>query len=201
MKKNLYIFVIILFFLSLFCFVVCFEIKKTRNYREEYKNHTINTFKNLKFKGDVVSLKECDFGGRTYGIMAVKLDYCNVDSFYVFDNMSCLKISKGIAILPTNCIHPNDTFDKRSNALLNSIYVMVNTINGNQIIYVDSSGNHFSENLDFPSKPFNKDLFDQISLELVRQNTVQSPPSAAVSANLRPCESIIPPLRQKRVEP
>ena len=124
-NKNIIFVIIILFFIILFWLVVCFEIKKTHNFREEYKSHTINTFKNLKFRGDIVSLKECDYGGRIYGLMAVKLDYCNVDSFYVFDNMSCLKISKGIAVLPTNCIHPNDTFDKRSNALLNSIYVMV----------------------------------------------------------------------------
>ena len=172
MKKNqnIYFFIIVLFFLSLFWFIVCFEIKKTRNFREEYKSHTINTFKNLKFKGDIVSLKECDFGGRIYGLIAVKLDYCNVDSFYVFDNMLCLKISKGMAILPTNCIHPNDTFDKRSNALLKSIYVMVNMKNDNQVVYVDSLGYQFSENLDFPSKPFNKDLFDQISIDIVGQN-------------------------------
>ena len=165
--KNKY-FLIIIFLL--FLFVVCVEIKKARSYREEYKIHTANIFKNLKFKGDIVSLKEYDYGGRIYGFISVKLDYCNVDSFYVFDNMSCLKISKGIAILPTNCIHPHDTFDKRSNALLKSIYVMVNMKNDNQVIYVDSSGYQFSENLDFPSKPFNKNLFDQISLDFASQN-------------------------------
>ncbi|MBO2525264.1 MAG: hypothetical protein CW341_06155 [Bacteroidetes bacterium] len=84
--------------------------------------------------------------------------------------MLCLKISKGTAILPTNCIHPYDTFDKRSNALLKSIYVMVNMKNDNQVIYVDSLGCQFSENLDFPSKPFNKDLFDQFSKDFVGQN-------------------------------
>ena len=169
-KQDIYLFIIILFFLSLFWFIVCFEIKKTRNFREEYKSHTINTFMNLKFKGNIVSLKEYNYGGRIYGLMAVKLDYCNVDSFYVFDNMLCLKISKGMAILPTNCIHPYDTFDERSNALLKSIYVMVNMKNDNQVIYVDSLGCQFSENLDFPSKPFKKDLFDQISKEFICQN-------------------------------
>ena len=165
MKKdqNKYFYIIIFLFSSLFLFVVCVEIKKARSYREEYMIHTANTFKDLKFKGDIVSLKEYDYGGRIYGFIIVKLDYCNVDSFYVFDNMSCLKISKGMAILPTNCIHPYDTFDKRSNALLKSIYVMFNMKNDNQVIYVDSLGCQFSENLDFPSKPFNKDLFDQIS--------------------------------------
>ncbi len=47
---------------------------------------------------------------------------------------------------------------------------MVNMKNDNQVIYVDSLGCQFSENLDFPSKPFKKDLFDQISKEFIGQN-------------------------------
>ena len=65
--------------------------------------------------------------------MCVKLVSSNVDSFYVFDNMVCLKIYNDTAVLPTNCIHPYDSFDNRSAAILNATYVMVNVNSNDQI--------------------------------------------------------------------
>lgn len=158
--RNKNTIITLLLFIVVFFSLVFFEIIHTHHYRDKYRSQTINTFKDLKFKGKIISIKQYDCGGRIYGIMCAKLNYCNVDSFYVFNDMVCLKISDGIATFPTNCIHPNDTFDKRSIAILNAVDVMVNMNNDCRITYTDISGNQFSEDLDFPSRTFDEEMFN-----------------------------------------
>ena len=157
--------IIICFFLMLFVLLVFLEIKRARNFREKYANQTIETFNDIKFKGKIISVYKHNCGGRIYGIMCVQLDYSNVDSFYVYNDMNCLKIVDGIATLPTNCIHPNDTFDERSNKILQSTYIKVNMDKPNHVIYMNLSGNNYTESVDFPSRPFSEDLFNRISFE------------------------------------
>lgn len=147
---------LIWFFISVF-----FTYVRSVKYRDKYENQTIETFKNIKFKGKVISLYK-NRGGRIYGIMRVKLDYSNVDSFYIFNDMNCLKISDGIATFPTNILYL-DGHDERSNAILKAEYIEVCD---NQITYIDSLGSLFSEDLDFPSRTINKRLFDRISTQL-----------------------------------
>ena len=151
---------LIWFFVSVF-----FTCQHSKKYRDQYESQTIETFKNIKFKGKILSIYKYRFKGEThiYGIMRVKLDYSNVDSFYVFNDMNCLKISNGIATLPTSVLFLNSTIG-RTNAILKAVYIEVNMNNDNQTTYIDSLGNQFSEDLNFPSKTvISKNFFDRIS--------------------------------------
>ena len=77
--------------------------------------------------------------------------------------MNCLKISNGIATLPTSVLFLNSTIG-RTNAILKAVYIEVNMNNDNQTTYIDSLGNQFSEDLNFPSKTvISKNFFDRIS--------------------------------------
>ena len=65
--------------------------------------------------------------GRLCGMMCIKLDYTNVDNFYRFDNMSCLKIKNGIITLPTSSLSNDaEKSNERVNAILNAVYIEVN---------------------------------------------------------------------------
>lgn len=163
--RGIILFIVVIVVGHILLFAIAFTtcIRSEKN-RENYKNQTFETFEEVKFKGKILSIYKHNCGGHIYGIMQVKLDFSNVDSFYVYNDMNCFKISCGIATLPTNILHPTDTFDERSNAILKATYI---DVHDNFVTYSDSLGNQlFTEDLDFPSNPLSKKLFDQISNQL-----------------------------------
>lgn len=164
LRDNKYFIVALIIALICFFFSTFFTYVRSVKYREEYKFQTIETFNDIKFKGNVLSIYKYKFKGgpHFYGIMRVKLDYSNVDSFYVFNDMNCLKISDGIATFPTSAFYL-DGHEERSNAILKAVYIEVND---SQITYIDSLGNQFSEDIYFRSKTVSKRLFDHISTQL-----------------------------------
>ena len=113
------------------------------------KQHTEEVYGDIQFKGKVLKVHRIFRDGRLYGIMCIKLDYTNTDNFYRF-NETCLKIENGIVALPTNSLS-NDVVksDKRVNATLNAVYVEVNMKNNRQMVFIDSIGNKFAQDLDY----------------------------------------------------
>ena len=139
--------------------LVCRMLIQDSKFIEEFEKHNIETFKALKFTGNVLAIRQYDYGGRLYGLIYVELDYCNIDSLYVFDKYVCMSISNNIAVFPTNIISTTDTYDQRSKAILNAKYVMVNMDNKMQTVYKDAEGNKFAEDFDFRSLPFKEKQF------------------------------------------
>ena len=55
----------------------------------------------LQFKGKIIKVTELTRIGRYYDIGCVQLDYCNVDSFYLYvQGMAFIKIKNGKAVIP-----------------------------------------------------------------------------------------------------
>ncbi|MDR0872336.1 MAG: hypothetical protein LBN27_02565 [Prevotellaceae bacterium] len=156
-KKNAIIGIVCFVAIWLLCVIAGYKSSHNRN--DYYINYIEEVYGNIQFKGEVVQLHKIKRGGRTYGLICIKLNYTNIDSFYRFDNkwmgaenkMSCLKIKNKIAVLPTSFLGNDKRYDKRVNAIFNAKYIEVNINNSRQIVYIDSIGNRFSTNLNFPS--------------------------------------------------
>ena len=124
------------------CIMVVFGVKKSRKQMLEHKQHTEEIYGNIQFKGKVLRIHQIKRGGRNCGIMCVRLDYTNIDSFYRFDDMSCLKIKNSILTLPTGSLAIED--DERVLAILNADYIEININNSRQMVFIDSIGNKFA---------------------------------------------------------
>jgi len=102
-------------------------------------------YSKIQFKGKIIKVHEIRRWGRTYGMMCVKLDYTNTDSFYRLEKVSCLKIEKGIATIPVgfiNSLPPNQS---------PFVYIEANINNNGKMIFIDSVGNRTERDLDYPS--------------------------------------------------
>lgn len=102
------------------------------------KKENLKKYNKIRFKGKVIKIKSIKRGGRTYGIMCVKLDYSSVQKFYSFDEFHCLKIEKGIATLPTGALGNEE--DERVKGILNSVYVEVNLQENEKMYFYDENG-------------------------------------------------------------
>jgi len=172
--------IVVTSFVIMFFLFVFHGIKRSVVYQYEYRIQTNETFQNLKFKGRIREIKKYNSkgreitkytsDGRIYGIMCVELDYCNVDSFYVYNDMNCLRISNGFAIVPTNGLRPYSTENQRSNAILSAKYMEVNMNEKHQTTYMDSTGNIFSEELDFPRISFSESQFNAVTFECMKRS-------------------------------
>jgi len=125
-----------------------------------YDKYIEKMYGNIQFKGKVMQIHKIRRGGRTHGLICIKLYYTNTDSFYMFYNkiggpfsfenkMTCLKIKDSIATFPTGFIGNDDS--KRTIVILNAKYIEVNMNNNRQIIYIDSVGNKYSEHINYTS--------------------------------------------------
>jgi len=151
-KEERRIILVIVSVIVIFLIVVFFCIKKIDREIIERKQHTEEIYGNIQFKGRVLKVHKIDRWGRVYGMMCIKLDYINVNNFYKFDNISCLKIKNNIATLPTGFLGNDEGYDKLVNAILNAIYIEVNMDNSRQMCFIDSLGNKFIQyHLDYGS--------------------------------------------------
>lgn len=141
--------IVVICFVLLFLFLVVLGYKNSHKKIAEYKQHTEEVYGSIQFKGQVLRIHKIKRGGRVYGIVCIKLDYCNIDSLYIFDKMSCLKIENGVVTLPSNSISIED--DRHVRPILDAVYVEVNMENSKQMVFIDSLGNKFFKDLDYPN--------------------------------------------------
>lgn len=109
------------------------------------REENLKKYNKIQFKGKVIKIELIKRGGRTYGIMCVKLDYSTVQKFYSFDKFHCLKIEKGIATLPTGALGNKE--DERVKGILNSRYIEVNLQESGKMNFYDKNGNMMIEDL------------------------------------------------------
>jgi hypothetical protein len=150
---------IICFVLIWLCITMC-GYRTNKKHIAYQKTYIEEIYGDIQFKGKVLQLHKIRRGGRTYGLMCVKIDSTNTESFYRFDDtyfvfgskheMSCLKIEDGIATFPTNFIG-NEEGHKRDVAIFNARYIEVNINNSRQIVYIDSMGNRYEDGFHFGS--------------------------------------------------
>ncbi len=137
------------FAVVIFCITVVLMYKNGHQKIAKYKQHTKEVYSDIQFKGKVLKIHKIERGGRVYGMMCIKLDYANIDSFYRFDKMSCLKICNSIVSLPTGSISIEN--DRHVRPILNATYIEVNMDNSNQRVFIDSSGNRTAQDLYYQS--------------------------------------------------
>ena len=133
------ILIIVGLFILGWCIMVVWGFKNSKKAIAEHKQHIEEVYGDIQFKGKVLNVHEIERWGRIYGIMCVKLDYSNINSFYKFDKISCLKIRDGIAVLPTGPLGSKE--DVRY--ILDAAYIEVNIDNSGKMCFTDSVGNEF----------------------------------------------------------
>lgn len=154
--------IIAILFIIGWCSMVVWAYKNSHKKMAEHKQHTEEVYGNIQFKGKVLKVHRIiDISDRLKGMMCIQLDYTNVDNFWKFDDMSCLKIYKNIATIPTNSLS-NDAVksNKRVNAILSATYIEVNMNNSKQMVFIDSLGNRYSQDLDYDSGGLTKGNLD-----------------------------------------
>ena len=160
--------IVIMCFVAIWLFCVIVSYKSNHKRGVYHKKYIEEVYGNIQFKGEVLQLHKIRRGGRIYGLMCIKLDYTNTDNFYRFDNkmggpfstkdkMSCLKIKDGIITFPTGFIGTDYSIEFIS-AIINAKYVEVNINNSRQIVYIDSIGNRYSTDLNFPNNLIEEDM-------------------------------------------
>lgn len=97
MKKNIKITLLVTSILVAFCILsILIRVKeiKDSDAKEIFLNKTLG---NIHFKGKVIKFSLISRYSKRYSLACVKLDYTNIDSFYLFKNDYCLVIKNGIA--------------------------------------------------------------------------------------------------------
>lgn len=92
-------------FISIFIvvFIITTLILLHKNNKEIDKKQFLldKNLMNVQFKGKIINTKEIERDGRYHDIACLQLDYCNVDSFYLYiPNAAFLKIKNGRAVMP-----------------------------------------------------------------------------------------------------
>lgn len=123
MKKNKKLKILLFIILSWFVFIAVNIFIISPN-EEKKREENLKKYNHIQFKGKVIKIESIKRGGKTYGIICVKLDYSTIKNFYSFDEFHCLKIEKRIATLPVGAL--GNTEDERVKGILNSKYIEVN---------------------------------------------------------------------------
>lgn len=107
--------------------------------REQFINETMG---DVEFRGRVISVKMLKHSGRPASIMCIKIDSCNVDSFYYHGKYGALRIHDGIATLPLGSMVSEKDIDPTSNSsfLRRTRYVEVNQNKNHQMLFIDTNG-------------------------------------------------------------
>ena len=108
MKKETKVLLLLLSIITVFSIVVFISqhfIKEDSENTQKWRNENIS---NIEFKGKVIDTKIIERGGRKYGIVCIKLDYTNIKNFYMFNDMSCLRIKNNKAIMSIGFVSESD---------------------------------------------------------------------------------------------
>src|SRR5664280_945973 len=85
MKTTFKVIIIVLLVVISFCVAFILLNLDATNTIQEINEHTENTYGSISFKGKVLAIHKIRRGGRTYGIMCVKVDYSNTCLLYTSD--------------------------------------------------------------------------------------------------------------------
>lgn len=138
MKQSFKNCLLLFAFFSIFGIIGIIKIIQTQRSVIDGKAHIDSVYSNIQFKGEVLSINRIKYGGRIFGIMCVKIDSTNTNSFYRFDECSCLRIKDGIASMPTNFI--GEETSPSTIAILEAVYVEVNPNNSRTVVFINKNG-------------------------------------------------------------
>lgn len=96
---------LLFFIIVITAFIVIFKLGNRQSERDEKRRLAI--IGNVQFKGKVINSKVYDYAGKSYYMICVQLDTCNVKSFYVLNDLCALKIKNNIATLSGSVYNPD----------------------------------------------------------------------------------------------
>ena len=103
------------------------------------------------FEGEVFSAQT----KRGVGVLCVKIDSANVDSFYFHNRQAALIINSGVATFPLGLI---DKYDSNDLFRYNSQYVIVNKDKSGQMLFIKDNDTLSVPLTFFPSKMYKTDM-------------------------------------------
>ena len=139
---------IVLFFLTFVIVAPVWTIKDTIKSKSHHTNQIETMYGEISFSGRVVNFHYIKHPGMPEAaIMCVKLDSCNVNSFYHFDKYTALKIENGIATLPIGTCSKSD----RGALFEKVVYVNVNESESHKMIFVNGEKDTIEKSLYYTS--------------------------------------------------
>ena len=100
MKKSFKVFIFLALVIFLFFIIVLWSmIKINIDANRVFKTAQAGPLGKIKFKGKVINTAIIKRYGKEYVMLCIKLDYTNIDDFYIFNEYSGLKIKNGIATM------------------------------------------------------------------------------------------------------
>ena len=125
MKQGIKVLIFIAIILT--CVVIFIFIDQNNASNEAGKDqiNRMSLIGNIQFKGKVIKSKVYDYGGKSYYMICVKLDYTNTNNFYVLNDLCGIKIKNGIATMAAGVL---DSYYGIAN------YVEVNINNNRKVI-------------------------------------------------------------------
>lgn len=145
MKQGRILKILLIFALLLWIAFVATQLIIVSPNENMRRKENLKKYNKIQFKGKVVKIESIKRGGRTYGIMCVKLDYSSVQKFYSFDEFHCLKIENGIATLPIGAL--GNEANERVKGARNSVYIEVNLQENGKMYFYDKNGKIMIEDL------------------------------------------------------
>ena len=123
-----------------FAFVIITQ-SKTQDEEDKKQLRRIALIGNIQFKGKVINSKVYDYGGKSYYLICVKLDYTTANNFYLYNDLCGIKIKNGIATMSAGVLN---SFDGVTN------YVEVNMNNNRKVVvhYKNGDKDEFMFTLD-----------------------------------------------------
>jgi len=127
--KKYFLVPVAVFIVGITIFILMIISGKKQDLEDEKK--ALSMIGGVQFRGHVIHHKVYDYGGKNYYMVCVKLDYSNVKTFYVFNNICFLKIKNGIATMANGFLSSYDGV---------ATYVDVNINNDRQERFFYSKG-------------------------------------------------------------
>jgi len=97
-KTKGVIFLALFLSITITIFIIIFNLDTKHSDQDEKRR--LAMVGNIQFKGKVINSKVYDFAGKSYYMICVQLDTCNVKSCYVLNDLCALKIKNNIATMP-----------------------------------------------------------------------------------------------------
>jgi len=132
MKNKTLSIIILGFFSLLFIVYVIVTSDKSSNLQDKRFQKQIELIGKIRFKGEIINKKIYRYADKNYHLISIRLDYSNTKDIYMFNDLCCIKIKNGTAVISAGVYEP---------ALGEPKYVEVNMNNDDKIktTYKDGS--------------------------------------------------------------
>lgn len=151
-KLSAFDWIIIIAFISSIIVVPLLVIKNANKEIAQHKEQIEYLYGDVYFSGSVAGFHKIKHSGMPEAtVICIKIDTCNVDSFYHFDKYTALKINSGIVTFPIGGVGTDDDIYK------NVVYVNVNEAGSHKMLFVNSQNDTHARTLYYTSEDLKED--------------------------------------------